>query len=71
MALENLQSQYGPFNKKGQRGTGELFDTLAGEGEGNLGQAANRSKYGTSEKIGISPTGPDPLGNIPPERSFE
>ena len=50
---------------------GEVFDTLAGEGEGNLGQAASRSRYGTSEKIGVRPTGPDPLGNIPPERSFE
>ena len=37
MALENLQSQYGPTNKKGQKGTGVGVDTLAGEGEGNLG----------------------------------
>ena len=47
MALEDLQSQYGPTNKKGQRGTGVGVDTLAGEGQGNLGHAANRSKYGT------------------------
>ena len=71
MALEDLQSQYGPTNKKGQRGTGVGVDTLAGEGQGNLGHAANKSKYGTSEKIGTPPTGPDPLGNIPAERSFE
>jgi hypothetical protein len=71
MALEDLQSQYGPFNKKGQRGTGEVFDTLAGDGKGNLGQAANKSKYGTSEKLGTKPTGTDQFGNIPAERSFE
>ncbi len=71
MALEDLQSQYGPTNKKGQRGTGVGVDTLAGEDQGNLGQAANRSKYQTSEKIGTKPTGPDVFGNIPAERSFE
>ena len=31
MALEDLQSQYGPTNKKGQKGTGEIADTLARE----------------------------------------
>jgi len=69
MALENLQSVYGPTNKRGQKGTGVGVDTLANEG--TLGLAAGGSKYGTSEKAGVSPTGPDPLGNIPAERSFE
>ena len=69
MALEDLQSQYGPFNKKGQRGTGEVFDTLANEG--TKGLEVGRSKYGGSEKVGQKPTGPDPMGNIPAERSYE
>ena len=69
MALEDLQSQYGPYNKKGQKGTGEVRDTLANEG--TTGLAAGGSTYQTSEKIGVKPTGPDPLGNIPAERSFE
>ena len=69
MALEDLQSQYGPFNKKGQRGTGEVFDTLANEGTSGL--AAGGSIYQTSEKVGTKPSGPDPFGNIPAERSFE
>ena len=33
MALENMQSQYGPTNKKGQIGTGKRVDTLSFEGE--------------------------------------
>ena len=69
MALEDLQSAYGPTNKRGQKGTGELFDTLANEGTSGL--AAGGSKYQTSEKVGTKPSGPDPLGNIPAERSFE
>ena len=69
MALEDLQSQYGPTNKKGEKGTGEIKDTLARE-TGN-GLAAGGSKYQTSEKVGVKPTGTDPFGNIPAERSFE
>ena len=67
--LKDMQSQYGPFNKLGKRGTGEAFDTLANEG--TKGLAAGGSKYQTSEKIGTKPSGPDPMGNIPAERSFE
>jgi len=69
MALEDLQSKYGPYNKKGQKGTGEIADTLANED--GKGLASGGSKYQTSEKVGTKPTGPDPLGNIPAERSFE
>jgi len=72
MALEDLQSQYGPYNKKGIKGTGETYDALAFEGAPkNKGMESATSKYGTSEKKGIKPTGPDALGNIPPERSAE
>ena len=66
MALENLQSKYGPYNKKGQKGTGEIRDREDGKG-----LAVGGSKYQTSEKIGVKPTGTDPFGNIPAERSFE
>ena len=69
MALEDLQSLHGPYNKKGEKGTGEIRDTLAQENA--VGLKAMASKYGGSEKPGAKPTGPDPLGNIPPERSFE
>ena len=71
MALENLQSKFGPFNKKGQPGTGEVVDLMAFEGKKNKGVEGKQSKYGGSEKIGIPPTVPDVLGNIPAERSFE
>ena len=71
MALEDLQSKYGPYNKKGQVGTGEKVDLNAFEGKNNRGLEAGRSKYGGSEKTGNKPSGPDPLGNIPAERSFE
>jgi hypothetical protein len=71
MALENLQSTYGPYNKRGQKGTGEVFDSLAFEGNGGLAKNFNGSKYAGTEGIGAKPTGPDPLGNIPAERSFE
>ena len=77
MALENLQSQYGPYNKKGLKGTGEVFDTLANEGTvGSVkGQRTGlidaQSKYADSSKNGVKPTGPDPMGNIPAERSYE
>ena len=72
MALENLQTQYGPYNKKGSPGTGEVFDNLAFESAPkNTGVSGATSKYGTSEKPGKKPTGPDVFGNIPPERSGE
>tara|TARA_Y100000593_G_scaffold86362_1_gene164926 strand:+ start:1674 stop:1883 length:210 start_codon:yes stop_codon:yes gene_type:complete len=69
MALEDLQSQFGPYNKKGDKGTGEVRDTFAFEGTAGL--EAAKSKYQTSEKVGVKPTGTDPFGNIPAERSFE
>ena len=69
MALEDLQSQYGPYNKKGEKGTGEIRDTFAREDGSGL--AAGGSKYQTSEKVGTKPSGPDAFGNIPAERSFE
>jgi len=69
MALEDLQSNYGPSNKKGEKGTGTTVDTLANEGTAGLGESTSR--YGGSEKIGEKPTGPDPFGNKPAERSFE
>jgi hypothetical protein len=70
MALEDLQSQYGPYNKKGQKGTGETKDTFAYEGvKGGVKNV--KSKYATSEENGVKPTGTDPMGNIPPERSYE
>ena len=77
MALEDLQSQYGPTNKKGQRGTGETFDTLANEGTvgtvkgQRTGLIDGQSKYADSSKNGKKPTGPDIFGNIPAERSYE
>ena len=71
MALEDLQSQYGPTNKKGQVGTGKNVDTLAFEQNGGLAQNFNGSKYAGTEKIGQKPSGTDPFGNIPAERSFE
>ena len=52
MALENLQSQYGPFNKRGKIGTGENADPLAGEGKKNAGHAGNKSKFASTEKLG-------------------
>jgi|TARA_Y100001963_G_C6493668_1_gene314614 hypothetical protein len=71
MALEDLQSQYGPTNKKGEKGTGSTVDTFAFEGKKNLGVEGVKSKYATSEKNGTKPTGTDVFGNIPAERSFE
>tara|TARA_R100001377_G_scaffold59944_1_gene36206 strand:- start:528 stop:722 length:195 start_codon:yes stop_codon:yes gene_type:complete len=50
MALENLQSAYGPSNKRGIKGTGESIDTLAFES--GIGQAGANSKYKTTEKNG-------------------
>ena len=52
MALEDMQSQYGPTNPKGKRGTGETVDQLAGEGEGNLGHKNANSKYKSFAKNG-------------------
>ena len=77
MALEDLQSQYGPYNKKGAKGTGEVFDTLANEGTTGTvkgqrtGLIDGQSKYADSSKNGVKPTAPDPFGNIPAERSYE
>lgn len=70
MALEDLKSDYGPTNKKGQKGTGKNVDVFANEGEA-LDKVFNQSKYALSSKPGSKPTGPDPFGNIPAERSFE
>ena len=69
MALEDLQSTYGPSNKKGEKGTGVSVDPLANEQ--TTGMAEATSRYGGSEKIGEKPSGPDAMGNIPAERSFE
>jgi hypothetical protein len=66
MALENLKSKYGPYNKLGKPGTGEVRDALALETKGGL--AKHRSKLGTSEKLGKKPKGPDTGGNIPAEK---
>ena len=52
MALENMQSQYGPTNKKGQVGTGTKVDQLAFEGKKNAGHAGNKSKFASTEKLG-------------------
>ena len=43
MALENMQSQYGPTNKKGQVGTGTKVVQLAFEGAKNQGHAGQKS----------------------------
>ena len=71
MALEDLQSQYGPYNTKGKKGTGQFKDLLAFEPKAITGHNNNfnNSKYATSEAPGIKPTGPDPFGNIPAEGS--
>jgi hypothetical protein len=50
MALENLQSAYGPTNQKGTKGTGESVDNLAFES--GLGHAGAHSKFQTTEKNG-------------------
>ena len=72
MALEDLQSQYGPYNKKGLKGTGETADPLAFEpASSGLDKNFNRSKYAGSEKPGKKPVGSDLFGNIPSERSYE
>jgi hypothetical protein len=50
MALENLKSKHGPYNKSGQKGTGEKRDTFANEGTSGLN--AIKSKFGAKEKNG-------------------
>jgi len=70
MALEDLKSQYGPFNDKGTPGTGEKVDLNAFEGVKG-GIKGVKSKYSTSEENGVKPTGTDVFGNIPAERSGE
>ena len=52
MALEDMTSQYGPYNKKGKKGTGESVDQLAFEGKKNAGLEGNKSRYASTEKIG-------------------
>jgi len=48
-----MTSQYGPTNKKGRPGTGEVFDQLAFEkAPENTGVAGARSKYGPNQKPG-------------------
>ena len=71
MALENLQSQYGPSNPIGKKGTGESKDLLAFEPKAVTGHDKNfnNSVYATSEQPGIKPSGPDVFGNIPAEGS--
>jgi len=69
MALEDLQSQYGPINPRGTKGTGKIVDPLANEGTAGLED--RQSAYAHSSKKGTKPNGPDVFGNIPPERSGE
>jgi len=72
MALEDLQSQYGPYNPRGTKGTGEGKDPLAYEpSPSGLDKHFNNSKYAGSEAPGIKPSSPDVFGNIPAERSGE
>jgi len=70
MALENLRSAYGPTNKKGKPGTGEVNDTL-GNYKGASALETAKSRLQTPEKLGKRPTGPDTLGNIPAEKTYE
>lgn len=67
MALENLKSKYGPQNKTGKPGTGQVNDTL-GNYKGASALENSRSRLQTSEKKGKKPTGPDTGGNIPAEK---
>ena len=50
MAVADQQSKYGPYNKKGQKGTGEVRDVFAQEGTNGLENI--RSKYGGQQKPG-------------------
>ena len=65
MALKDLKSKYGPTNKVGKPGTGEVFDTLGFET--GTGLTGAKSKYATPEKNGKLPKGPDTGGNLPAE----
>jgi|TARA_B100000519_G_C14090400_1_gene366028 hypothetical protein len=67
MALEDLKSAYGPTNKKGKPGTGQVFDSLAYEGVSGFEGVFHTSKYSTKGKPGKPVKGPDTGGNIPPE----
>ena len=78
MALEDMQSQYGPSNPKGQIGTGDSRDTFAFEGPKNVGHGGKnvRSKYGMETKRGQKPeayggTGERGMAKQPAERSKE
>ena len=51
MALEDLQSQYGPSNKKGQVGTGKKVDTFAFEGQKNKGLEEIGIRVDTNEVV--------------------
>ena len=86
MALEELNSTYGPINQKGQRGTGvlqvantspmanaQLGNPSSGQGKFNsLEESSHASIYGPFNTLGTKGTGtiPDQLGNIPPEIEF-
>ena len=86
MALEELNSTYGPINQKGQRGTGvlqganispmanaQLGNPSSGQGKFNsLEESSHASIYGPFNTLGTRGTGtiPDQLGNIPPEIEF-
>ena len=52
MALEDMQSTYGPTNPRGSIGTGIKKDLLAFEGEENAGHVSVKSKYASFEKLG-------------------
>ena len=52
MALEDMQSTYGPTNQRGSKGTGKKVDPLAFEGEENAGHISVKSKYASFEKLG-------------------
>ncbi len=86
MALEELNSAYGPVNQIGQKGTGklqgantspmanaQLGNPESGTGKFNsLEESAHASLYGSFNTAGTKGTGtiPDQLGNIPPEIEF-
>jgi hypothetical protein len=86
MALEELNSTYGPINQIGQKGTGilqganttpmanaQLGNPESGTGKFNsLEESAHHSLYGPFNTLGNKGTGtiPDQLGNIPPEIEF-
>ena len=74
MALEDLQSAYGPTNTTNEKGTG------GEKGKGDLdifafengaGLAFSDSRLQTSTPHGTKATGPDVFGNVPAERIYE